>query len=114
MNKHLILVCLFYSANLAAATQVQLKYEQWDIPRHGEALIKQPDLGKIVRAWDAHPEMQIELRYPGGEEGELWVQELMDWMIALAVPSSALVASPGSGADDVIKLVLIEGSKKHE
>lgn len=113
MNKVLILVGMLYSG-MALATQVTLKYEQWDMPRHGEALVKQPVLDKIVRAWDQDPEKRIELRYPGGEEGELWVRELMDWLIALGVPSGSMVASPGSGADDVIKLVLIEGSKNHE
>ena len=39
---------------------------------------------------------RIELRYPGGEEGELWVGELMDWLISLGIPSKYLVAVPGS------------------
>jgi hypothetical protein len=49
----------------------------------------------------------IEIRYPGGEEGELWVRELMDWLIALGIPSDAMNQIPGSGAEDRISLVLI-------
>lgn len=80
--------------------------EQWDIPRHGEMLIKQPELGKLVRMWSLHPESQIHIRYPGGEEGEVWVHELMDWLVALGVPSEVMLNSPGSGGEDIISLVL--------
>jgi hypothetical protein len=93
----------------AEVTSVKLKAEQWDIPRHGETLLKQPELAKIVRLWLDHPEAKIEMRYPGGEEGELWVGELMDWLIALGIPSSAINRIPGSGAEDVIHLVLVPG-----
>lgn len=80
--------------------------EQWDMPRHGEALLKQPELGKMVRLWASQPGSVIEILYPGGEEGELWVRELMDWLIALGVPSEAIQSSPGSGDKDTINLIL--------
>ncbi len=86
---------------------VRLKAEQWDMPRHGETLLKQPELAKIVRQWMQQQDAVIEIRYPGGEEGELWLGELMDWLIALGIPSGAINHIPGSGAEDVINLVLI-------
>ena len=52
--------------------------------------------------------MSIELRYPGGEEGEFWVQQLADWLVSLGIPSDRLVAIPGSGAGDSIKFALIK------
>lgn len=94
----------------AEPASVSLRAEQWDMPRHGETLIKQPQLGEMVRAWMADPNARIEIRYPGGEEGELWMRELMDWLIALGVPSSAMTSIPGSGGEDVIKLVLVPAS----
>lgn len=106
---------LFYALTVEAAEfSVSLRAEQWDMPRHGEALIKQPELGKIVDNWKQHPDQIIEIRYPGGEEGELWVRELMDWLVALGIPSSAMVHVPGSGAEDLINLVLVQGTKKNE
>ena len=87
---------------------VSIKAEQWEIPRHGESLIKQQELGKIVRQWLKTPESIIEIRYPGGEEGELWVRELMDWLIALGIPSTAMHHVPGSGAEDIINIVIVE------
>ena len=94
--------------SFAEVSSVELKAEQWDIPRHGETLLKQPELGKIVRQWLRQPEARIEIRYPGGEEGELWMRELMDWLIALGLPSSSMHPVPGSGAEDVVRLVLVQ------
>lgn len=86
-----------------------LRAEQWDTLRHGEALLKQPQLAELMQRWTAEPGSMIELRYPGGEEGEIWVHELIDWMVALGVPSTALQTLPGSGTDDTIYMVLIHG-----
>ena len=108
INYCVLLWVIFMPALQAEPFSVSLRAEQWDIPRHGESLIKQSELGKIVRQWHKQPDSMIEIRYPGGEEGELWVQELMDWLIALGVPSRSLVHIPGSGAEDIINLVLVE------
>ncbi|MDH5485358.1 MAG: hypothetical protein OEY43_09015 [Gammaproteobacteria bacterium] len=91
----------------AGSTDFILKAEQWDMPRHGEMLLRQPQLKAVALLWASTPGSRIELRYPGGEEGELWVQELVDWLVALGIPSSALVRQPGSSAEDVIQLVLL-------
>lgn len=110
------LYLLFFYAGGVMATEfsVTLKAELWDMPRHGESLIKQPELGKMVHYWKDQPDQIIEIRYPGGEEGEVWVRELMDWLVALGIPSSAMTHLPGSGAEDLINLVLVQGIKKNE
>lgn len=86
-----------------------LRAEQWDTLRHGEALLKQPQLAELMRRWMNTPGGMIELRYPGGEEGEVWVHEIIDWLVALGVPSTAMQTLPGSGTDDTIYMVLIQG-----
>ena len=93
---------------------VTIHSEQWDMPRHGETLIKQQQLGKMIRLWAAQPDSRIDISYPGGEAGELWVQELMDWLVALGVPSDAMLSSPGSGGEDIINLVLKSNQVKEK
>ena len=107
---YLAISCLLMlpSIVMAESLSLVLKAEQWDMPRHGEALIKQPQLKQIALRWAENPSRRIELRYPGGEEGELWVQELVDWMVSLGIPSTALIKQPGSSAEDVIQLILQE------
>ena len=57
---------------------------------------------------DISKQKKIEIHYPGGEDGEFWVQELTDWLVSLGIPSKYMVISPGSGADDVIKFNIIK------
>lgn len=93
------LYLFFFYASGVVATEfsVTLKAELWDMPRHGESLIKQPELGKMVHYWKDQPDQVIEIRYPGGEEGGVWVRELMDWLVALGIPSSAMTHLQGVG-----------------
>lgn len=91
----------------AADFTVTLRAEQWETLRNGEALLKQPELAGLVQRWMQTSGSMIELRYPGGEEGEVWVRELIDWLVALGVPSAAMQSLPGSGTNDTIYLVLL-------
>ena len=82
--------------------QWKLTEEQWDLVKQGDQLLKMPVMTQMVEAWEQQQGQGIELRYPGGEEGELWVEELMDRLISLAIPSKYLSAVAGSGEADVI------------
>jgi len=82
--------------------QWKLTEEQWDLVKQGDQLLKMPVMTQMVEAWGQQQGQGIELRYPGGEEGELWVEELMDRLISLAIPSKYLSAVAGSGEADVI------------
>ncbi len=82
--------------------------EQWEIARSGESILSLPVLKQIINAWLGDRQKKIEIQYPGGEEGEFWVQELTDWLVSLGIPSDHMVIAPGSGADDVINFTLIK------
>ena len=88
------------------AAHWQLQAEQWDVARSGEMVLSLPALRQLVRAWLSDKNKTIEIQYPGGEDGEFWVQELSDWLVSLGIPSKYIVTIPGSGADDVIKFKL--------
>lgn len=83
-----------------------LKAEQWELTRSGESLLSSPVLNAVINAWLLDKQKKIEIQYPGGEEGEFWVQELADWLVSLGIPSAYMVITPGSGAGDVIRFNL--------
>ena len=117
MLKHVILLSwlMFFAPLLAADSEpVQLRAETWELSRHGEKLIKNAELSALVQAWSAQSGAQLEIRYPGGEEGELWSEELKSWLVSLGVPSTAIQSLPGSEAADIINIHLIEGFKPNE
>ena len=88
-----------------------LHAEQWELARTGETILSIPVLKKVVGAWLADTEKIIEIQYPGGEDGDFWVQELTDWLVSLGIPSDNMFTTPGSGADDVIKFKIIKKIK---
>lgn len=108
------MLLLWSMISLAGGDTVEIKSEQWDIPRHGETVIRIPGMNKFLGQWAEKTDNIIEIRYPGGEEGELWMQELKDWLIALGIPGKAIVHTPGSGSDDLITLELIRRNTQHE
>jgi len=110
----LLTICLMSNNLNAEAFGIELQSETWEVSRHGELLIKIPALTTIINKWSEDTKQKIELRYPGGEAGVLWVEELMDRLISLGIPSSAIQLLPGSNAEDIIHVVLIEAIKNNE
>lgn len=86
----------------------ELHAEQWEIARSGASVLSLPVLNSFINAWLQDRKKIIEIQYPGGEEGELWVQELTDWLVSLGIPSASMLTVAGSGADDMIRFNLIK------
>ena len=104
----LLIAATVFSLSLnAIAAENSLLAEQWELSRSGDALTKIPVINKVVNQWSLKPKQRIELHYPGGEEGELWVEELRDWLISLGIPSNNVVIVPGSGVEDIIRLHVV-------
>jgi len=82
----------------------QLSAVEWAQPRHGEWLVQQPALSAAVNALQQQPAAHLVIRYPGGDEGVLWADELQAWLVALGVASSRIERLPGSGSADHIEL----------
>jgi len=93
-----------------------LTADQWEIARNGESILSLAVLNDLVNTWlfevknigkNTPPRKNeiknqiIDIQYPGGEEGEFWVQELVDWLVALGVPSRFMSVTPGSAADEI-------------
>lgn len=84
--------------------------DQWQRPRHGERLVQFRELANGVRYWIAHPGYTILIRYPGGEVGQLWSQELKDWLVALGIPSERIRMAAGLKYGDRLHMYI----KKNE
>ena len=54
----------------------------------------------------ANPGSVLQIRYPGGESGSLWAEELRDWLVALGIPQARLKVEPGSADEESIDLIL--------
>ncbi|MCW8919829.1 MAG: hypothetical protein OQL08_13570 [Gammaproteobacteria bacterium] len=96
------------SLPLSAETVWTLSAADWARPRHGEWLVAHPALQGALEGVQRSPRGLLQLRYPGGDEGVLWVEELQAWLVALGLESERIETLPGSGAEAAIQLVVIE------
>ncbi len=95
MKRLLILLSLLLLTPLAHAWQGSLSAAEWARPRSGAALVRMPVLQQAVTALRAQPESHLQLRYPGGDTGSMWAQELKAWLVALGVVSERIELLPG-------------------
>lgn len=107
-----MIALLAFKATAASPVETEFHAEQWELSRSGERLLQISGLANVVNEWSKDTRQQIELQYPGGEEGELWVYQFMDWLVALGIPSASLVAVPGSGEGDIIRLRVIRSGEQ--
>lgn len=98
------LFLLLGSTAVLADERWQITALDWAQPRHGEWLVSHPGLSGAIAAFQEQPGSRLLIRYPGGDEGVLWAEELQAWLIALGVASSRIERIPGSGAADRIQL----------
>ncbi len=85
----------------------ELSAQEWAQPRHGEWLVHQPALAGAIGQLRQHPQSRLRIRYPGGDEGVLWAEELQSWLVALGLASNRLELVPGSSKADAIQLDVV-------
>ena len=86
-------------------SQQLLSAELWARPRSGASVAAMPAVRESVRTLLAAPTgSKLVIRYPGGEEGSLWAEELHVWLISLGVDAELMDLRPGSAEPDQIEL----------
>ena len=84
-----------------------LSAELWARPRSGSSVAAMPAVRESVQALlSASTDATLVIRYPGGEEGSLWAEELHVWLIALGVDAELMDVRPGSSEPDQIELFI--------
>ncbi len=83
--------------------------EQW--ASNSEAIVSMPPLVAAMQDVMNRPASRIVLRYPRGEEGVAWAQELRDWLVALGM-SSDRIEMVQSGAGGAIELAVLAAPNK--
>jgi hypothetical protein len=98
---------------LLSATAVRAQQDLWSLsadawarPRDGQSVARMAPLPDVVAAWQKQTGQRLLLRYPGGEEGLLWVHELRSWLVALGIPLADQELVAGSPQADQIEIEL--------
>lgn len=103
--------CLLFVALLAlpvvSYTAELVTAEDWSRPRDGAYITQLPSVASTVKQIITRNDHALLIRYPEGEEGILWAQELRDWLVALGISSERVDITAGSVSGDVLELAVI-------
>lgn len=82
----------------------------WARPRSAAAVAVMPPVRQAVQSLLKSENAVLVIRYPGGEEGSLWAEELQSWLVALGVEPALIEMRPGNERSDQIEIA-IQGNK---
>ena len=86
----------------ALETSHILTAEQWAVPRNVETILQMPALASAMAELQATQGGRLLVRYPGGDAGTLWMNELHSWLVSLGLSSADMERVPGSANSQVI------------
>lgn len=107
------LLLLALSSRVSGEPVYILTAAQWAGPKQGDRILQMDGIRDAVLEMDARPGTHLLLRYPGGDEGSLWVEELRSWLLTLGVGSEMIETRPGSPATDVIEMEVLHGTNSN-
>jgi hypothetical protein len=106
----IVIICLTGSLSRGYAQEPAvfiLKASEWNVPRSSEAILAMPALRETMQAYSKQPKAQIQIHYPGGDEGTLWVTELRSWLVSLGIASTHIELLPGSRDPGQIEIQVV-------
>ena len=108
MNKICLnaIVLLLIVSPVASAVEI-LHANEWAIPKQAETILAMPAISKSMQIIQNSPSNTLRIRYPGGDEGTLWANELRSWLIALGLSSNRIDVVPGSASASTIELEVL-------
>ena len=78
-----------------------LTAEMWARPRSGQAVLNMPPVRNVVTKLLKARNHHLLIRYPGGDEGSIWAEELQSWLIALGIEPALIEKRPGSTPEQI-------------
>lgn len=108
MNKSIIAtVMLVFAVNAFAADVELLHAHEWSVPKQTVTILSMPAINKSMRKLQKNINSSLKIKYPGGDEGTLWANELRSWLVALGLSSSRIELIQGSAISTTIELEVL-------
>lgn len=109
MKMTIITALLFFSITGFAADVELLHAKEWSVPKKALTLLEMPAIKTSMLKLQENSGSVLKLKYPGGDEGTLWVNELRSWLISLGLSSNRIELVPGSAISTTIELEVLPG-----
>lgn len=110
-TKIIVFVMVFLLSPLASGVEI-LRANEWAVPKQAATILAMPAIHKSMQIIQNSPSNTLRIRYPGGDEGTLWANELRSWLIALGLSSKRIDLVPGSASASTIELEVLSHKLK--
>ena len=100
-------VFILLSANIFASEVELLHSDEWLLPKQAKTILEMPAIHKSMQKLTNNIDSSLQLKYPGGDEGTLWVNELRSWLVALGLPSKRIKLIQGSAISTTIEFEVL-------
>ena len=100
-------VMLLVTSNSFAADVELLHANEWSVPKQSTTILAIPAIHKSISKLRKNANSVLKIKYPGGDEGTLWVNELRSWLIALGLSSARIELVQGSATSTAIELEVL-------
>lgn len=105
MNKLTTGVILLFLMQYVFAADVEfLGVNEWSVPKKAATILAMPAIQNSMQKLQNDLTSLLKIKYPGGDEGTLWANELRSWLIALGLSSKRIELIPGSANSTIIEL----------
>ena len=112
MKTALISLLLSVLPGFAQAQVLLLEGHEWAVPKQATTIIAMPVINKTMQTMLQHPNSMLQIRFPGGDEGTLWANELRSWLVALGLASERIELIPGSASRTALELEVLLNSEQ--
>ena len=97
-----------------ATDSAVISAEQWARPRSGQSVARLQSLSGVIHQFNERAGQRIVVRYAGGDEGNLWAEELRAWLIALGIPSDRIDLTQAAVEPDALIIeIKTSGDTEH-
>lgn len=107
MKSSLFALLLIGLVTTSQAETLLLEGHEWAVPKKATTIIAMLAINKTMHRMLQHPDSQLQIRYPGGDEGTLWANELRSWLVALGLTSQRIELIPGSASRTALELEVL-------
>jgi len=112
MNKSLLILFFIFITNSSstfAGDSELLHANEWLLPKKAATILEMPAISKSMQQLKRDMSSSLLLKYPGGDEGTLWINELRSWLIALGLSSKRIELVQGSVNPATIEFEVLPG-----
>ena len=108
MNKSFISTAMLIFVTNAFAADVELLHaNEWSVPKQTVTVLAMPAINKSMLKLQNDTNSILKIKYPGGDEGTLWANELRSWLVALGLSSNRIDLIQGSAISTTIELEIL-------